>query len=199
MAQASFLRHSGPLDETTRSIPALQFLESYFNMVSQDLPGMAEADDFVAWYAPSSLFIDKDGTSYKSNKGILQGMQKALGWATTRFEHKETKLLSGVALLRPGVGVVEIARSFGPEGTVKFEDRREGDLIGDLYFVDHVVHYTPSSSDGSECEEIKVYRLAEFVDGPAEVAGQGRHGRQHWYGKLWWDSHKLVTGIHQSK
>jgi hypothetical protein len=163
-------------------------------MVTSDLPQLS-ADQFTAWYTPSSEFVDRDGHVWKSPAGILEGMQKVFKSAELQVEHKETKLISGVVLLRPEHGVVEIAKSFLGGRTAEFQDQRDGDVIGDVYFCEHRVTYVPLLPDNSRGEGISVSRMIEFWDGPAEIAGQGTFGRQHWGGKVWWDSNILKSEI----
>jgi hypothetical protein len=190
MTRPSFYLHRGPFNETTQNNPAFRFFEAYLEM-AQDLKKIAASDSFVEWYSPSSSFVDRDGYVWKSPNGILAGMQKVLGWTNMRVEHNETKLLSGVVLLRPGVGVVDVIESFGGEQSTTFQGQREGDVIGDILLCEHTVSFTPLLRNGSIGKEISISRMIEFYDGPSEVEGQGTYGRQHWYGKVWWDTDVL--------
>lgn len=192
MSKAHFHFHRGPFDESTRKIPALRFFEAYLDM-AQDLARIAASDTFLEWFSPSAAVIDRDGYVWRSPKTILGGMQKILGWAKMRVEHKETKLLSGVVLLRPGIGVVDIADGFSGEKAVEFKNEVAGDIRGDIILCEHVVYFTPKLPDGSQGKEIGVSRMIEFINGPAEVSGQGTYGRQHWKGKVWWDSDVLKS------
>jgi hypothetical protein len=194
MAQPSFHFHRGPLGEATRAIPGLRFFEAYLSMVP-DLEKLAAADTFTEWFSPSSSFVDRDGYVWRSPSGIFAGMQKTFRWAKMRVEHNETKVLAGVVLLRPGVGVLEVLEAFGEGQAARFKDKREKDLIGDLLLCEHTVYFTPLLPDGSMGKEVGVSRTIEFYDGPAEVEGQGTYGRQHWYGKVWFDIDGLKTEV----
>ena len=164
--------HSGPWDASSRSYPALEFLEAYTSKIkSCDLSG-----PFEAWYAPSTVFFNADGKVYRGGQVVWEWIGKLFAPYRKMGEQDESQ----VARL---VVDSELVDQTG--------HRRKGDLI--LY--EHVMVFYPKLGG----EGIPVRRMMEFVVGESEVAGQGTKGLQIWQGKVWWDTAVLQGEMERRK
>lgn len=148
---------------STTSRPSLSFIRKYTNKVdSLDLSG-----SFSAWYAPSAIFYNGDGSVYNGGEKIWEWMH-VLFSPFARMEHsvKITRVLDGLNF------ACQICDLLILEAETSFWLKKP--LAG---------------------EAIRVPRLLMFLVGPAETQGEGTDGLQIWEARAYWDTAVLEKEI----
>jgi hypothetical protein len=161
--------HSGGAIDvaSTVSRSSLGFIRKYTKKVdSLDLSG-----SFSAWYAPSAIFYNGDGSVYDGGKKIWEWMH-VLFSPFAKMDHlvKITRVLDGL--------------------------NSEGQKCDLLILETETSFWLKNPLDG---EAIRAPRLLMFLVGPATTQGEGTDGLQIWEAKAYWDTAVLEKEIRRRK
>ena len=188
--QSKVFTHVGAWNSSSRSYPALRFLEAYTSIIkSRDSSG-----PFYSWYAPSAVFFNGDGKIYQGGQIIWEWIVELFGPFEKLDEGSEPRVIR----------LLEKQVPLQPAGETKDASLEVGQigerLVGDLVLFEHVMVFYPKLKElQGNGEGIPVRRMIEFVIGESEVEGQGTHGRQIWQGKVWWDTAVLGRELEKRK
>lgn len=169
----SLVTHRGSFSPSTRSVPALAFYEKYAKHVQAiDLAG-----PFSDFYAPSAVFFNGDGETYRGGSAIWEWMKVLFGpFERLGFEHEVIRVLP----LEDDDG-----------GAVRGSEERWRILT------EHVmIAYLKGDLAG---EGIPARRAMSWVVGPSEEEGTGTDGLQWFEGKVWWDMAVLGREVERRK
>ncbi|KAH8883038.1 hypothetical protein GQ53DRAFT_434022 [Thozetella sp. PMI_491] len=178
---ATIVTHTGPFDETTRAIPALDFFEKYIGAV-QSLNLDQEYPDF---YALNCTFYNTDGKVIVGGPNIAQ------------FSRDLFSILDKIVINNHVSRVVPYTSTpgLGSEGSDNAQDAVNqacGNACTWVFNEHDLVFYLAPPLDGPG---IPVRRSINFLLGPAQIPGQGTNGKQWYQAKVWFDQSILTDEI----